>query len=267
MRAYVALLRMRLMFEMQYRAAALAGVMTQFFWGIINIMIYEAFYRNSGFRPSMTIEELTTYIWLQQAFLILIMLWVRDNTLFEMVRSGNVAYELLRPVETYFLWYFKLLAHRISGALMRCLPILVVALLLPEPYKLVVPSDVLTVILFVLTLILGVIITVAISMFIYISVFVTLSPRGSVLIFAVIGEFFAGLVIPIPLMPEWLRNFVYLLPFRYTGDLPFRIFTGNIGHTEAFQGLLIQCFWVISLVALGRFLMNRALNQLVVQGG
>ena len=68
-------------------------------------------------------------------------------------------------------------------------------------------------------------------------------------------------------MPEWLRNFVYMLPFRYTGDLPFRIFTGNIGHTEAIQGLLIQCFWIVGLVSVGRFLMKRALNQLVVQGG
>ncbi|WP_228727815.1 ABC transporter permease [Fusibacter ferrireducens] len=255
------------MLEMQYRAAALAGVMTQFFWGMINIMIFEAFYRSSVFRPAMTMAELTTYIWLQQAFLVLIMLWIRDNTLFEMIRSGNVAYELLRPVETYYFWYFKLLAHRMSGALMRCLPILLVALLLPKPYRFVIPSDMLTFALFVVTLTLGVAITVAISMFIYISVFVTLSPRGSVLIFAVIGEFFAGLVIPIPLMPEWLRNFVYLLPFRYTGDLPFRIFTGNIGHAEAFQGLLMQCFWMISLIAVGRFLMNRVLNQLVVQGG
>ena len=185
MRTYIVLLRMRLVFEMQYRAAALAGVMTQFFWGIITIMIFEAFYRSSSFRPSMSIEELTTYIWLQQAFLILIALWIRDNSLFEMIRSGNIAYELLRPVETYYFWYFKLLAHRISSALMRCLPILIVALLLPEPYKLVIPSDILTVFLFVITLLLGVIINVAISMFIYISVFVTLSPMGSLLIFSI----------------------------------------------------------------------------------
>ena len=33
------------------------------------------------------------YIWLQQAFLGVIEMWSRDNVLFDMITSGNVAYE------------------------------------------------------------------------------------------------------------------------------------------------------------------------------
>jgi len=267
MKAYLSLFRIRLLFEMQYRAAALAGVMTQFFWGIIMIMMYQAFYESSTIKPAMTVQELTGYIWLQQAFLLLIALWIRDMDLFEMIRTGNIAYELLRPINTYSFWYFKLLAHRISGAAMRCIPVLTVALLLPEKYGLKLPNGWMTFVLFAVSLLLGVIINVAISMFIYISVFLTLSPMGSLLIFSVIGEFFAGLVIPIPLMPEWLKTIVYKLPFRYAGDLPFRIFVGNIGHAEAISSIGIQLIWIIGLIFLGRFFMRQALKHLVIQGG
>ena len=43
MKAYISVFKLRLINGLQYRAAAFAGVATQFFWGIMHIMIYEAF--------------------------------------------------------------------------------------------------------------------------------------------------------------------------------------------------------------------------------
>ena len=48
MKAYFSVFKLRLIYGLQYRAAALAGVATQFFWGIMHIMIYEAFYANAA---------------------------------------------------------------------------------------------------------------------------------------------------------------------------------------------------------------------------
>ena len=47
MRVYASVLKLRLLIGMQYRAAALAGVATQFFWGFISIMVFEAFYSHA----------------------------------------------------------------------------------------------------------------------------------------------------------------------------------------------------------------------------
>lgn len=85
--------------------------------------------------------------------------------------------------------------------------------------------------------------------------------------FGIIGEFFAGMVIPIPLMPEWLQTFVYWLPFRYTADFPFRVYSGHIGKTEALQGMVLQLCWLVVLLKSGKLLMNKALRRVVVQGG
>ncbi|MFF2093194.1 ABC transporter permease [Paenibacillus sp. NPDC058174] len=267
MKAYISVFKMRLNNGLQYRAAALAGIGTQFFFGFIFIMIFEAFYAHAAAPPEMTLSEVITYTWLKQAFLAFVVLWLRDNELFQLITSGNIAYELCRPNGLYGLWYAKLLAQRISSALLRCFPILIVTIFLPEPYRLKLPPDLPSLLLFLAVLIAGLLMLVAISMLIYISVFVTMSPAGSLLLFSVFGEFFAGLVIPVPLMPDWMQKIVYVLPFHWTADFPFRVFTGNIGIEEASTGLLIQLVWLAALIALGYFTMKKALRRIVVQGG
>ena len=267
MKWYITLLKLRLNQGLQYRSAAIAGVATQFFWGIISIMIFTAFYGDATEVNGFTKAQMITYIWLQQAFLVFIALWLRDNELFELISSGNIAYEMCRPLNIYGFWYVKLLSARLASAILRCFPILLVAFFIPGPYALTPPDSILSLGLFVLSLVLGLFINVAISMFIYISVFITLSPTGSLLIFSVLGEFLSGLILPIPLMPTWLRNIVMFLPFRYTGDLPFRIYSGNIASFEALAGILIQLIWIIVLLSLGQLLMNKSLKHLTVQGG
>lgn len=267
MKAYISVFKMRLINGLQYRVAALAGVATQFFWGFMFIMIYEAFYQNAEAVQPISLGQLIDYIWLQQAFLVFIMLWFRDGEIFNLITSGNIAYELCRPCSIYGFWYAKLIAQRLSGALLRCIPILVIAFLLPEPYRLSLPANITVFVLFALTLGLGLMVLVAISMFIYISVFITMSPAGSLLMFGVVGEFFAGAVIPIPLMPEWLQRIAYLLPFRLASDLPFRVYSGSIPPNEAAVSILVQIAWLAVLVFSGRALLGKVLKRVVIQGG
>jgi len=267
MRAYYSLFKMRLLKGLQYRIAALAGVLTQFFWGFMYIMIFEAFYKSTSSVQPISLRELIQVLWLQQSFLALIMLWFRDTELINLITSGNIAYELVRPSDLYSFWYAKLIAQRLSSALLRCFPILIVAILLPYPYNFTLPPNLTAFILFVITLTFGIILIVAISMLIYISIFYTMSGVGSLLIFGVLGEFFSGLLIPVPLMPNFLKNIVYLLPFRYTSDLPFRIYAGNIGTKEALISIGVQLLWIIIIITGGRLWMNKALKRIVVQGG
>jgi len=267
LKTYYSVFKMRLINSLQYRTAALAGIATQFFWGFMLIMIYEAFYQNADMTQPISLNQVIDYIWLQQAFLVFVALWYRDGELFSLITSGNVAYELCRPCSLYDFWYARLIAQRIAGALLRCFPILFIAFLLPEPYKLSVPGNLAVVALFVITLIFGLMVLVSISMLIYVSVFITMSPTGSTLVISIIGEFFAGMILPIPLMPEWLQKIAYILPFRLAADLPFRIYSGNIPINEAILSVFVQITWLIVLVLSGRFFLNKVLKRVVIQGG
>lgn len=268
MRTYLSVWRLRFINGLQYRSAAYAGIATQFFFGFIGIMILIAFYhQNLRQPPAISLQDLVTYIWLQQAFLSFIMLWVRDNEIFKLITSGNIAYELCRPCGIYEFWYAKLVGQRLSAALLRCSPILIAAFFLPDPYRLRLPPSMTTFLLFVATLLLGLLVLVAVSMLIYISVFWTMSPMGSMLMVGVVGEFFAGMMIPVPLMPNWLQNIAYILPFRWTADFPFRVYSGQIPQGEACWGILVQVAWLAVLVLIGKMIMNKALRQVTVQGG
>jgi ABC-2 type transport system permease protein len=267
MNAYLSVWRLRFITGLQYRAAAFAGMATQLFFGLIFIMVYVAFYSHSSTPMPISLKDLVAYIWLQQVFLGFIALWFRDPDIFQLITGGNIAYELCRPCDIYQFWYAKLLAARLSSVALRCLPILLVIFFLPQPYRMSLPPSPVTLLLFMVTLLLGLLVIVSISMLIYISVFWTMSPTGSILMIAVAGEFFAGMIIPVPLMPLWLQNIVYLLPFRWTVDFPFRVYSAQIPTMEALWGILAQLLWLLVLIGLGKWGIKRALRHVVVQGG
>jgi ABC-2 type transport system permease protein len=121
--------------------------------------------------------------------------------------------------------------------------------------------------LFVPSLILAALLATALSMLICILTFVSLSPHGARLFIGVVGEFLMGAYIPIPFMPVWLQRITALLPFRYTADFPFRLYSGSIAGTEALIGLSLQVFWLLALVGIGVWGFRASLKRLVIQGG
>lgn len=273
-RPYLSVWKLRFLLGMQYRTAAAAGVATQLFFGFIFIMVYVAFYaqaqsqgQGASAAGDFSLQQLVSYVWLQQIFLTFIMLWYRDNEIFQLITSGNIAYELCRPCGIYAFWYAKLLGQRLSAAVLRCLPILLVVFFLPEPYRLRLPPSPAAFLCFLLALLLGLLIVVGVSMLIYISVFWTMSPIGSTLMISVSGEFFAGMILPVPLMPKWLQNVSNVLPFRWAADFPFRVYSGQIPVSQALAEMPAQLLWIAALVGFGAWWLRRALRNLVVQGG
>ena len=90
---YLSFFRLRFAMGLQYRTAALAGIVTQFVWGFMEIMIFKAFYRADAASFPMSFQATVSYIWLQQAFLSLFAAWMMDNEIFSMIINDDVAYE------------------------------------------------------------------------------------------------------------------------------------------------------------------------------
>jgi len=258
---------MRLTAGMQYRAAAWAGVSTQFFWGFMRLMIFRAFYASSNTEPPMPWHQLVSLIWLEQAFLAIIMLWHQDYSLLNDIASGHVAYELCRPYNLFKFWYARLLAYRLSNVSLRCLPILAVSFLLPAAYRMTFPASAGAFGMFLLSLGLSLFLATAVSMFVYILTFITLSPTGAWLIITVASEFLQGALIPIPLMPRPLQIALNFLPFRYLSDLPFRLYSGGIAGVDALTQISIQITWIVGLMFFGGIAFRKVLRRAVIQGG
>ena len=267
MKKYLSFFKIRFAAGLQYRAAAWAGVSTQFAWGFLTILMFKAFYESSPDAFPMEFSKLSGYIWLQQAFLGMFMAWFFDNDLIVSVESGSVAYELCRPTNLYAMWYTKNVAVRLSRTVLRCLPILIVAALLPSPYGLPAPAGVVPFVLFLVSMILGTAVLVSFSMLIYVSMFYTVSSIGVRALAVSTVEFFSGALIPIPFFPEGMQKVLYLLPFASTQSTPFLIYVGHISASDALSAIALQAFWFIVLTAAGAFWMSRSLRRVVVQGG
>ncbi len=267
MRKYFAFFRLRFSMGLQYRAAALAGVITQFIWGCMEILMFRAFYQADASAFPMTFQSVSSYVWMQQAFLALFMAWMMENEIFNSIVDGNIAYELCRPIDIYNMWFSRSLANRFSKALLRCIPVLLVSALLPAPYGLMLPVSLPAFFLFLVTLFLGTGVTVSFCMLIYMTCFFTVSSAGIRMVATSVVEFFSGAVIPLPFFPDGIRQVFEFLPFGSMQNVPLRIYSGDLQGSAMWQAALLQLFWLLALTGTGKLLNALAMKKVTVQGG
>ena len=262
---YISYLKTKIIGCLQYKTAAIAGLLTQIFWGLMYCLIYQAFYKNNNI--NVNFNQLITYVWLNQAFISLIYVGVKDTEITNSISDGTIAYELLRPYNLYFWWYIKILSGKLSGCMLRCLPIILFAFILPYPFKLNLPISLISFVLFIISLILGTLLLCGIIMIIHTISFFTINADGINGIISNIISALSGFVLPVFLFPNILQKITYYLPFRLIGDLPFRIYSGNIGTIEALTTILLQLIWIIIIIIIGYMILKKALKKVSVQGG
>jgi ABC-2 type transport system permease protein len=257
---------------LQYRAAALGGLVTQIAFGLILIMIYEAFYRSStpAVQP-MAFAQIASYVWLGQALLMMLP-WNVDHELRAMMRTGGVAYELGRPVDLYTWWFARALAQRTAPVMLRALPMVVFAMLgLPllglGEWRLAPPASLSAGLGFAAAMVGALAVACAISVLLYIAWIWAIVADGIVMVVSTAVSMFSGLLVPLPLFPGWARAVLHWLPFAGVIDQPARIYAGHIADGELAGVLARQLGWTVVLIALGRRLLARGLRRVVVQGG
>jgi len=266
--SYLYYFKLRFITNLQYRAAALAAVATQFFFGMIFILVYYAFYiSNPSSRLPMDWNSLVTYIWLQQAFYALVYPYEKDTELIAMIKDGNLAYEILRPQNLFIKFFIKMIAKKIVSSLLRCLPIIIIGFLLPDSFKLSLPLSFNHFLLFLISLIISCLLVSVLTVLVHILTMFTIDSKGIISMYSVIAEVFSGGTIPIPFFPEFLKKIAYILPFRYICDLPFRIYSGDIVINESITLLFSALIWIVALIVLGLLVTKLALKKAVIQGG
>ncbi len=265
MKSYYGIFKMEFKGELQYRAKAISGITTQIFWGFLLIYLYTAF-MNSNSSNDFTLLQMTSYIWLGQAFFAMRYVTLSKRVADE-ITNGNVCYKFVKPISIYEQWYFEGLGQKIAATLLRFLPIVIIGVLLPNNLKLMLPVNFEAFILFIFSLVLGFLMTEMISMFGVYLTFKTMSGKGAIGFISAISGLFSGLVVPLPMLPQGVQNVIKYLPFSFISDLPFRIYIGNVNIIDGLKFLLIGILWLIALYAISKLLINKSLKKTVIQGG
>ena len=263
MKAYLSVFRMRLRLETQYRGAVLGGVACQVFFGLILVAVYRALY--FGKPQSMPLSHITTYVWLQQAFFR--MLLASDADLMDKIRTGGIVYDLCRPLHLYGFYYARIMAQKLMGSLLRAVPMLIFAALLPEGWGISLPASLPALALAAAALLLGLCCVCAMENITMAFTMRTLDPRGFQAMLNLLMMILSGNILPLTLYPDSWQRLITLLPYAQMLDAPIRLYTGEYALEQAPEVLLLQAVWTVLLVSLGLLGWRRNQSRMIIQGG
>ena len=263
MKAYLSVFRMRLRMETQYRGAMLGGIVCQMFFGLVLIALYRALYASKP--QAMPLSGVVTYVWIQQAFFR--MLAATDSDLADKIRTGNISYDLCRPVSMYGFYYFRAAAQKLTGSLMRAVPMLVFAALLPEGWCISLPASLPGFLLALCALLLGLLCVCALENIMVAFTMRTLDSRGMQGLLTLLMMTLSGNILPLTLYPDSWQPVITALPYAQMLDAPIRLYTGEYPPSEAPRILLTQLVWILVLVGTGLAMWRSCRKRMILQGG
>ncbi|HIY57948.1 MAG TPA: hypothetical protein H9829_07120 [Candidatus Tetragenococcus pullicola] len=259
MRGYLTLFKLRMNAGLQYRGAALSGIVTQLVWGFLLITLFQLMGQNT-----MPAEEIATYFWLNQAFIAMNAIWTMDGSLFQEIETGNIQYAVLRPQNIYFQWFVRNGAYRLSRTILRAIPLFFIVFLLPKPYRMGFPASGTFFISFILSLILAFFTQLAIGNIMVSLVMKSKQIMGVRILFISLFDFLDGGNIPYAYFPPVLQTILTTTFFYSIKTAPFLMYMGSI---PILSTLFFQFIWLIILMFVGYKMVSSELRKLEVYGG
>jgi ABC-2 type transport system permease protein len=263
-----ALFKIRVATQLQYRAAAIANSSIGIFWGVLQITMITVFYTyGNPDGAALSLRQAVSYMWLVQILHGLVVMYNVDNELREMITGGNVSVELCRPLNLYDHWYAKTSANRIGGAFWRMVIISAVAITVPGMYGLGAPVSFVSFVLFTVSLTTAFFLSVSFAMVVTAVRLGLTWGDGPIWMITILSGVLGGAYLPLQLWPDAMQPFLRLQPFAGFMDTPFRLYIGSLPVNDAAFSIGLQLIWIIIFLILGKWLMNRKLQHLIVQGG
>ena len=248
--------------QLAYRAATLAGLVTNSFFGYLRGAVFMALFATRPEVAGWDVRDALTYTWLTQAMIMIVQLWgwweVADN-----IKSGDVASDLAKPFDYYTFWLARDLGRAVYHLLARGLPTFLIGFLF---YDLLLPPTPLIWPLLAVTLILAVVMSFAFRFIVNVAAFWLLDTRG---LATVLGGmiFLSGFMVPVAFLPDWLQTVVGWLPFTAIVMLPIEVYLGKVTGLALLLELGRVVVWAVVLIAAGRLVLAVGERRLVVQGG
>jgi ABC-2 type transport system permease protein len=261
--AYLALARAGFRRWSSYRAATVAGVLTNTAFGFIRLAILFAALRAGGAIAGYSREDAATYTWLTQALIMTIAMWNWVD-LATRIQTGDVVTDLQRPIDLQAAYASEDAGRALYQLLARGLPPFLVGAVF---YTLVLPSSLGQWCAFAVSLTLAVAVSFGMRFIVNLLAFWVLDWRGLLTLSSAFTTVASGFVIPIAFYPAWLATVLTALPWAAMIQTPIDVFIGRRSGATLASGLALQLGWALALFVIGRVLLASAARRVVVQGG
>ena len=249
---------------MTYRAATLAGLLTNLFFGVLRGSILIAVYQSqTSVVPNYSVRDAITYTGMTQAFIGAVAIWGWYD-LIKSIKSGEVATDLSRPFDYYHFWLAQDLGRSIFQLLSRGVLLMAVFVVL---FGASLPASLGQWLLFAVSMLLALLLSFSWRFLISMIGFWTIDAVGWMRLASLGILLPTGFMIPLAFMPVWLQTLCYLTPFPGMINTPVDIYLGRTTGGAALALIGLQAGWLIVLLMLGRLAAYAGRRKLTIQGG
>ena len=249
--------------HLTYRAAALAGIVTNIFFGIVRATILVALYGNREVVAGLDLQAVVTYTGLTQALIVFLSIFGWYD-LMNAVHQGDISADLLKPMRLFTFWLAQDLGRALLGLVLRGLTIMLVYALL---FGITTPQSPVQWLALAVSLVLAWLLSFAYRFLVNLAAFWSPDAKGIGRFAFVIVLFFSGFLMPLRFFPEWVQTLAYLTPFPQMLNTVVEVYLGVLTGPALVGALLAQALWAVALTALCAFVLSRATRRLVILGG
>jgi ABC-2 type transport system permease protein len=236
---YLVEARVSMQRQAQYRGAAFISVLGFLIEPIVYLIVWRTVAEASGPINGYGVDEFTSYyiIWtLVRVFNLALAPGAWDWW----VRSGRISNDLLHPVDPY---------HRnlagFAGAKVIWITLWIpVAIFLFVVFRPEISPSPLELMTFFVAAWAGYVIRFNLLWGLGLVSFWTTRAQALVEVFIALELLFSGRLVPMAVMPAWIRTVSDWLPFKWSFQFPIEVFIGQLDTREILTGLGIQLVWI-----------------------
>jgi ABC-2 type transport system permease protein len=242
-----------------------AGVAMVFLSYPVIILMYRAVFSavyDAGAKTGYTREAWLTYVtvnWILNTFY----MNPTGRNLGANVREGQVAMDLLKPVNLQAIYFGQSLGRTLFRLVFATGPLLVAFAIFAQ---LQVPGIALLV-PFGVSIFLGYLINFTLDYMIGLTAFFLEYNNGVRMGVRMVMNLAGGMVIPLDYLPHSVAGFFHKLPTQFMFFQPMQIFLGRRSISESWLSVAMGSAWVLALLCIAQFVQWRGMRRLSISGG
>ena len=262
MKPYIEFMKKSFINNMAFRSNYFFGLLNTIILIFVNISIWQALYGGqdeiNGISFAMVVTNFVIGLSFSNA------LSVNDFMIASRVHNGQIAMDLLKPLNINLTMMFQTLGDNLFRIVAYFAPSLLFSMLF---FKILPPVSIPILAFVIFSIFMGFFILYNISFIISVLSFWFVNIWSFSTIKNVFIGVLSGTMLPLWFMPEWVSNIIKFTPFGVIYFAPIQIYLGQVAGMDILYIFLNQLIWVIILFSIGQILWAKGMKKLLVVGG
>ena len=246
-----------------FRLRYYTGVLTYLINVSVYYFIWKALYAANPEIAGFRFGEIVTYVavgWMIRSLYFNNI----DQDMAQDIMDGRITMALVKPVSVQWMYVSQALGETAFRLILLSMPVSVVLALV---FPIQTPHSAWHGLLFLVSLAGSILLVAAMNFTVGCFAIPMKSILGLLRAKFFIQDLLSGLLIPMAIFPELLRQVLAFLPFQHIGSTPMLIYLGKLGPREMALSLVVQWIWIAVLLILGDRLWKRMSRRLTIHGG